>query len=227
MKNIEKCVIIVAGGSGTRMGAEVPKQFLLLAGKPILMHTIGVFYQFDPTMKIVVVLPASQHGLWKDLCDKHHFTIPFQLANGGNERFHSVKNGLAYAPKSGIIAIHDGVRPLVSAETIQRCFDAATTSKAVIPVVPVTESVRQQLTETESIPVNRDAYALVQTPQVFDAQTIHKAYEQPFSPAFTDDATVAESMGIKVQLVQGNFENIKITRPIDLNIAESLFIRHL
>jgi 2-C-methyl-D-erythritol 4-phosphate cytidylyltransferase len=224
MENSQKCVIIVAGGSGTRMGTDVPKQFLLLVGKPILMHTIEVFYRFDQTMKIVVVLPFDQHQVWKDLCTNHAFTIPHQLASGGKVRFDSVKNGLAYAPQSGIIAIHDGVRPLVSQETIQRCFDAMKTAKAVIPVVPVTESVRQRLSDTVSIPVVRDAYALVQTPQVFDAETIHNAYKQPFSHTFTDDATVVENIGVNVQLVEGNFENIKITRPVDLKIAESLLI---
>jgi 2-C-methyl-D-erythritol 4-phosphate cytidylyltransferase len=224
MESIRKCAIIVAGGTGIRMGVQVPKQFLLLAGKPILMHTIEVFHHFDNSMSIVLVLPSNQHRTWNELCTRHSFGILHQLTNGGETRFDSVKNGLVYAPENGIIAIHDGVRPLVSPDTIRRCFDAMKINQAVIPVVSVTESVRQRIANNDSIPVNRDDHVLVQTPQVFDAKTLHEAYQQNFMPEFTDDATVVEKMGIKVQMVEGNFENIKITRPIDLKIAEALYV---
>ena len=225
MENHKNSVIIVAGGSGTRMRASVPKQFLELAGKPILMHTMDVFYQFDNNMLIVVVLPADQHQTWNNLCEKFSFSIPHVLAAGGESRFHSVQNGLAKTPNKGIIAVHDGVRPLVAAETISRCFEAAKIAKGVIPVVPVTESVRLIQENAQSIPVDRDKFVLIQTPQVFDAEILHKAYQQPFSSAFTDDATVVEKLGIGIQLVEGNFENIKITRPLDLLIAEAIISR--
>jgi 2-C-methyl-D-erythritol 4-phosphate cytidylyltransferase len=220
----KETIIIVAGGTGTRMGKNIPKQFLDLQGKPILMHTIEVFHRFDRQMQIIVVLPHDQHKTWEALCKKHHFSINHQLTSGGETRFHSVKNGLALAPETGLIGIHDGVRPLVSAETIERCYTGAEQHGACIPVIPVTESVR--LVEgDQSVPVDRSKYVLIQTPQVFKAEWIHQAYNQPFSGAFTDDATVLEKWGQKVVLTEGNFENIKITRPIDLTLAEALLKR--
>ncbi len=218
-------VIIVAGGSGSRMGGDVPKQFLPLAGKPILMHTIEAFYRFDNQMQIVVVLPRAQHSYWDKLCQKHSFnSIHYQLTSGGETRFHSTLNGLQMLSTEGIIAVHDGVRPLVSQATLQRCFDAAERAKAVVPAVPVNESLRQ-VDGTENHAVSRDAYRIVQTPQVFDAATLHAAFRQPYSTAFTDDASVVESMGVPITIVDGNFENIKITRPIDLFVAEAVISR--
>lgn len=220
---MNRSVIIVAGGSGSRMGTNVPKQFLLLGGRPILMRTIEAFYNFDSAMNIVVVLPADQHDYWQDLCRQYSFTkIPYQLAEGGATRFHSTLNGLSKVPADGVVAVHDGVRPLVSADTLNRCFDAVPANLAVIPAVPINESVRQLNADGGNQSVSRDRYRLVQTPQVFDAQTLHKAFAQPYDELFTDDASVVERMGVKVAIVDGNFENIKITRPIDLVFAEAL-----
>lgn len=223
---MKRCVIIVAGGSGSRMGANIPKQFLLLNGRPILMHTIETFYRFDKQMQIIVVLPSEQHNYWNMLCQQHNFTtINYTLVEGGQTRFHSTLNGLCCAPQQGIIAVHDGVRPLVSTATLQRCFETAVKHKAIIPAIAINESVREILPDNTNIAVNRDNYRLVQTPQVFDAALLHQAFTQPYNPLFTDDASVVEHMGEKVTIVEGNFENIKITRPIDLIIAERLMDR--
>lgn len=213
---MNKAVIIVAGGKGLRMGGDIPKQFLEIDGKPILMHTIQRFYDYDPEMLIVVVLPESQHLFWKRLCDQYHFSIPYTIATGGEERFHSVLNGLNQIPSSyELIAVHDGVRPFVSTEVISRCFDGAKTHGAVIPVIDVVETVRHIIPGgSETVP--RSEYKLVQTPQVFSAPLLRKAYEQPYTTAFTDDASVIESLGHPVVLVEGNRENIKITTKADL-----------
>jgi len=220
---MNRSVIIVAGGSGSRMGGDVPKQFMLLAGRPILMHTIEAFHKFDNQMNIVLVLPAGQHDYWRKLCTEHSFNkIDYQLVDGGATRFHSTLNGLAKVPADGIVAVHDGVRPLVSQATLQRCFSAAEQCKAVVPAIPVNESVRQIESDGGNHAVDRSSYVLVQTPQVFDAQTLHSAFAQPYDPLFTDDASVVERMGVKVSIVEGNFENIKITRPVDLVLAEAL-----
>ena len=219
---MNRSVIIVAGGSGSRMGADVPKQFLPLAGRPILMHTIEAFYNFDNQINIVLVLPTEQHDHWRELCKKHSFNIACQIVSGGETRFHSTLCGLAKVPATGVVAVHDGVRPLVSQATLQRCFDAVGQHRAVVPAIPVNESVRQIEPDGISRAVSRDNYRLVQTPQVFDAATLHQAFRQPYSPMFTDDASVVEQLGVDVTLVEGNFENIKITRPVDLILAEAL-----
>jgi 2-C-methyl-D-erythritol 4-phosphate cytidylyltransferase len=214
--------LIMAGGNGNRMEAQVPKQFLLLNGKPILMHTLERFHSFDPKIQITVVLPPSQIELWKLLCAQHQFTIPHQMTTGGATRFESVKNGLQTLEKvEGIVAIHDGVRPFVSNQTLERCIETAQKMGNAIPVIKPFESVRQ-LTKTGSISVNRDDFALVQTPQTFDIQTIVKSYKQDNSPNFTDDASVLEKTGQPIHLVDGNRENIKITEPIDLILAQAL-----
>lgn len=213
--------LIVAGGKGLRMGSELPKQFLPIGGKPVLMHTLEAFHRFDSAIDLILVLPEEQQGYWKQLCEKHRFTIRHLIANGGETRFHSVKNGLALVSGGGLVGVHDGVRPFVSQEVIRRCYDRAATEKAVIPVVDVVETVRQ-VTESGSRTVNRDDYKLVQTPQVFDADLLRRAYAQDFKPFFTDDASVVEAMGVPVYLVEGNRENIKITTPFDLKIATAL-----
>lgn len=204
-----------------RMGSELPKQFLPIGGKPVLMHTLEAFHRFDSAIDLILVLPEEQQGYWKQLCEKHRFTIRHFIANGGETRFHSVKNGLALVSGGGLVGVHDGVRPFVSQEVIRRCYDRAATEKAVIPVVDVVETVRQ-VTESGSRTVNRDDYKLVQTPQVFDADLLRRAYAQDFKPFFTDDASVVEAMGVPVYLVEGNRENIKITTPFDLKIATAL-----
>lgn len=217
-----KIAIIVAGGKGERMNADIPKQFLEINGLPILMHTLRVFHRFDPAMKLILVLPAVQFGFWKELCHKHAFGLLHQVVEGGTTRFHSVRNGIAaVADARALIAVHDGVRPLVSHDTIQRCFDAALSHQAAIPVVELVDSIRQ-LTETGSIHADRSTFRLVQTPQIFDAALLREAYEQEFSAFFTDDASVVEALGHKVELVEGNRENIKITTEFDLRVANAI-----
>ena len=217
---MKKFVIIVAGGSGSRMGTEIPKQFLELNGKPVLMHTIRIFHEFDPASEIILVLPPNQQQFWKALCLKYSFDLAHQVVSGGPTRFHSVKNGLAKIDESGIVFIHDGVRPLVSAETLKRCLETAREKGNAIPVLPVHESLRKSEGET-TVSVDRSLYFSVQTPQTFRTEQILEAFKQDFDPAFTDDASVAEKAGFSIQLVEGNRENIKITTPTDLIIAEA------
>jgi 2-C-methyl-D-erythritol 4-phosphate cytidylyltransferase len=218
---MKKFAIIVAGGSGSRMGSEIPKQFLELCGKPVLMHTIRVFHDFDPEIKIILVLPEDQKQFWKGLCLKHSFSLQHQVAAGGNIRFHSVLNGLSQIEGEGIVFIHDGVRPLVSPATLYRCLETAQKFGNAIPVLPVNESLRKQEGD-QNISVDRSQYFSVQTPQTFGSWQILEAYKQDFDPAFTDDASVAEKAGFPIQMVEGNRENIKITTPIDLIVAEAL-----
>ena len=213
--------IIVAGGKGVRMGADIPKQFIEIHGKPVLMHTLEAFRRYDASMPLILVLPAVQFGFWDELCRKHDFTLSHTVVAGGETRFQSVKNGLQAIGDAALVAIHDGVRPLVSTETIARCFDEAARHGAVIPVVDLVDSIRQ-LTDDESLSVDRTAYKLVQTPQVFSSEIVLKAYEQNFSSLFTDDASVVEAGGTKIHLVEGNRENIKITTEFDLRIVETL-----
>jgi 2-C-methyl-D-erythritol 4-phosphate cytidylyltransferase len=218
---MKKFALIVAGGIGSRMNTSIPKQFLLLWEKPVLLHTINRFAAYDSTIEIILVLPYSQFEYWKELCIQHDFQIPYRLVAGGSERFESVRNGLSEISEEGLVAIHDGVRPLVSHETIDRCFKMAEEKGNALPVMPVVESVR--LVEGNSnFPVDREKYVTIQTPQVFRVSEIRKAYELGFNPSFTDDATVLEKLGIQINLVEGNRENIKITTPFDLSIAEIL-----
>lgn len=219
----KKTVVIVAGGKGERMHAAVPKQFLELAGEPILMHTLRKFHEFSPRLELILVLPAEQIDFWEKLCRKHAFTLPHTLVEGGNTRFFSVKNGLSKLNNSlGLVAIHDGVRPLVGIETIKKAFEEAEISGAAIPVVDMIESVRKT-DKKGSQSVDRNKYKLVQTPQVFRSEVILKSYEQGYSTQFTDDASVVEAAGYRVKLVEGNRENIKITNAVDLELAEILF----
>jgi 2-C-methyl-D-erythritol 4-phosphate cytidylyltransferase len=218
---MERHVLIVAGGSGRRMGSATPKQFLLLRQRPLLMHTIEKFHTFDNSVAITLVLPEEHVKLWRELVTSHLFSVPHKIVAGGEERFNSVKNGLNSLPAKGVVAIHDGVRPLVSHQTIERCFAGVGISGAAIPVVEPPESVRM-LTVKGSMPLNRSNIRLVQTPQVFSLEVIKKAYMCEYSPAFTDDATVVESAGFAVSLVEGNVENIKITTPADLRYADAV-----
>lgn len=204
------------------MGSELPKQFLPIGGKPVLMHTLQAFYDYDREMRIILVLPASQQAYWVQLCREHHFTVPHEVADGGETRFHSVKNALERVNTSGLVGVHDGVRPFVSQEVIARCYEQAAEKKAVVPVVNVVETVRHLCQGGRSETVPRDEYRLVQTPQVFDAELLLRAYRQPYTPDFTDDASVVEALGEPVWLTEGNRENIKITTPFDLKIAEAL-----
>lgn len=217
---MKKFVIIVAGGSGLRMGAELPKQFLELCGKPVLIHTIQRFIDFDPDCEVILVLPVAQQEFWAQLCLKHSFSLHCQIAPGGETRFHSVQNGLKLIQDEGIVFIHDGVRPLVSQQTIGRCFETAQIYGNALPVLPVHESLRI-LDGDQNTAVDRSKYLIVQTPQTFSTQQILKSYSQPYEPSITDDATVVERAGFQIQLVEGNPENIKITTPTDLIIAEA------
>ena len=216
-------VIIVAGGKGLRMGSDIPKQFLPIGGKPVLMRTLERFREYSPTLQIILVLPKSQQDYWKELCQKHNFTVAYQLADGGESRFHSVQHGLALIPDDaeGVVGVHDGVRPFPSIDVIKNCYEMARAKKAVIPVIPVVETVRH-LEGESSITVPRGDYRLVQTPQTFDIQLLKAANRQPYNDGFTDDASVVEAFGHDVTLVEGNRENIKITTPFDMTIAEAL-----
>ena len=216
-------VIIVAGGKGLRMGSDIPKQFLPIGGKPVLMRTLERFRAYDDALQIILVLPEAQQAYWRELCGQYHFDVEYRLANGGQTRFHSVQNGLALVPDEaeGVVGVHDGVRPFPSIEVIRNCYETARTKKAVIPVIPVVETVRH-LEGDKSVTVPRGDYRLVQTPQTFDIQLLKTANRQPYNDGFTDDASVVESYGFEITLVEGNRENIKITTPYDLKIAEVL-----
>lgn len=213
-------IIIVAGGKGLRMGSDIPKQFLPIGGKPVLMRTIERFHHFSEVLQIILVLPKAQQAYWHGLCEQYQFDVPYLLADGGETRFHSVQHGLALIPDDaqGVVGVHDGVRPFPAIDVIRRCYDTARTAKAVIPVTPVVETLRHITEGTKP----RGDYRLVQTPQTFDIQLLKAANRQPFSEAFTDDASVVESYGHAITMVEGNRENIKITTPFDLAIAETL-----
>ena len=221
-------VIIVAGGKGLRMGSDIPKQFLPIGGKPVLMRTLERFREYSADLQIILVLPEAQQDYWRQLCEKYHFDVKYQLANGGQTRFHSVQNGLALVPDDaeGVVGVHDGVRPFPSIEVIKNCYETARTAKAVIPVIPVVETVRH-LKKEGSVTVPRDEYKLVQTPQTFDIQLLKAANRQPYNDGFTDDASVVESYGHEITLVEGNRENIKITTPYDIVVAEAILTSHL
>lgn len=219
---MKRYAIIVAGGQGVRMGADRPKQFLEIGGKPILRHTIERFLAFDPAVEIVLVLPAAQKDWWRDYCRQHGFLERYSMVSGGITRFHSVQNALKYVGNDGIVAVHDGVRPFLRSDLLVRLFAAAETHRAVIPAVPVVESVRRMEGEAASVPVRRDGLMLVQTPQLFAASVLQEAYRQAFSTAFTDDASVVEAAGIPVHVVPGDRINLKITTPDDLQLAETL-----
>ena len=224
-------IIIVAGGKGLRMGTDIPKQFLPIGGKPVLMRTLERFREYSAELQIILVLPEAQQAYWRELCKQYNFPLPlegaeggfYQLANGGQTRFHSVQNGLAKVPDDaqGVVGVHDGVRPFPSIEVIKNCYETARTKKAVIPVIPVVETVRH-LEGEKSVTVPRGDYRLVQTPQTFDIQLLKAANRQPYNDGFTDDASVVESYGYEITLVEGNRENIKITTPYDMKIAEVL-----
>ncbi|MCR4994510.1 MAG: 2-C-methyl-D-erythritol 4-phosphate cytidylyltransferase [Bacteroidales bacterium] len=251
--------IIVAGGRGLRMGTNLPKQFLPIGGRPVLMHTLESFVRAIPDIHLILVLPADQQTLWHDLCRQHHFTLPHSIVDGGETRFHSVLNGLRTIPADiieAVVGVHDGVRPFASPDVINRCYAAAIHQEAVVPVVPVVETVRQLCRDnrededgqtkmadsqsehllsivsaasatnapqtTASVTIDRSRLRLVQTPQTFTLPLLRQAYKQPYRDAFTDDASVVEALGHPVALVEGNRENIKITTPFDLTIAEAL-----
>ena len=223
---MKKFALIVAGGNGSRMNREIPKQFLELAGLPVLMHTMRTFYRYDADIEIVLVLPEKWIVFWNELCTKYNFTLNYQLVYGGELRFQSVQNGLQKISEDGVVFIHDGVRPLVSEQTIKNCFEMAEKRGNSLPVVPVSESVRE-VNGDSNMAVERSKYFLVQTPQTFRVMLIKKAYRLAGSVEFTDDASVLESIGEDIHLTEGNRENIKITYPEDLLFAEAILSRQL
>jgi 2-C-methyl-D-erythritol 4-phosphate cytidylyltransferase len=217
----KRYAIIVAGGNGTRMNSPVPKQFLKLEGKPIILHTINKFLDTDPNIEIILVLPQEHLQYWEQLCSEYMFHKPVKIAYSGESRFHSVKNGLEFVTEDGIVAVHDAVRPLVSSKTILATYKAAEMYGNAVPAIPIYDSIRQ-IESTRTIAVDRSRYCATQTPQCFRSDIIKKAYQQEYHYTYTDDAMVVEAMGEHIRLVDGNPENIKITSPKDLLIAEVL-----
>ena len=223
-------IIIVAGGKGLRMGGEIPKQFLPIGGRPILMRTLERFREYSTTLQIILVLPKDQQDYWLQLCKEYDFKVDYQMTDGGETRFHSVQHGLALIPDDaeGVVGVHDGVRPFPSIEVIRNCYETARVKQAVIPVIPVVETLRvidpigtiETIVPTHTVP--RNDYRLVQTPQTFDIQLLKAANRQPYNDNFTDDASVVEAFGQEITLVEGNRENIKITTPYDMIVAEAL-----
>lgn len=220
-------IIIVAGGKGLRMGGDIPKQFMKIGGEPVLMHTLRRFREYSEKLNIILVLPHDQQGYWQQLCQQHHFDVEHQVVDGGETRFDSSKNGLSAIPDDaeGVVGIHDGVRPFVSVEVIDRCFETARDEYACIPVLPVTDTLRYIDPHGGGKNVIRSDYRIVQTPQAFDIALLKQAFNRPYQESFTDDASVVEALGCQVQMVEGNRENIKITTPFDLAVAETLMKR--
>ncbi|GGF41540.1 2-C-methyl-D-erythritol 4-phosphate cytidylyltransferase [Echinicola rosea] len=224
---MNKAAIIVAGGRGTRMGSPIPKQYLEIGGKPVLMHTLEVFYQLDPSMKIILVIPAVDFSFWEELCQKFEFKVSHEVVAGGKSRFQSVKNGLdSLEWEEGLVAIHDGVRPFVSPEVVSLSFEKAQEHGSAIAVVPLKDSIRKLTDENKSFYQERQYFRLVQTPQTFDLKMIKQAFDVTELHHFTDDATVYEHQGWQVHLIAGNPENIKITTPEDMEYAQFLLQRN-
>ena len=220
---MKKYAIIVAGGKGLRMNTELPKQFIPINGKPLLMSTLEAFFRYDNEIELILVLPVLQQEYWFVICKQYGFTISHQIANGGETRFHSVKNGLMLIPdvEESVVAIHDGVRPFVSQKTISEAFKCAEKYGSAVPAIDPVDSIRK-LTGDGSEALDRTKLKMVQTPQVFKNSILKKAYLQEYTPSFTDDASVVEKCGHPIILTEGNWENIKITTPLYLHIAEVL-----
>lgn len=223
---MKEFAIIVAGGSGTRMGKPLPKQYLEIGGRPILMHTLSRFHQYSTDLELILVIPETDFSLWKELCHQFQFQIPHRLVKGGNSRFHSVKNGLnAINEHEGMVAIHDGVRPFVTREMIGRGFDEAKASGSAVATIPLKDSIRKTGADGSSRFQKREEFRLVQTPQIFELGKIKKAFDVEEQSHFTDDATVYEYQGWAVKLFDGDVSNIKITTPEDIDFAEFLLGR--
>lgn len=215
-------LIIVAGGSGTRMNSAVPKQFIQINGKAILIRTLEQFFSYNPQMNVVVVVHQDYQTMLQEILDLHKLSEKkIKITVGGFSRFDSVKNGLtSLENEDGVVGIHDAARPFVSVKTIANCYETAAKLGNAIPCMPIHESLRQ-INGNDNAVVNRDHFRIIQTPQCFLLEDIRKAFEQPYQERFTDDATVLETTGKKINLVEGNIENIKITTASDLNIAEA------
>ena len=216
--------IIVAGGKGERMGAALPKQFMELCGRPVLMHAIDRFKAYDPGLHVILVLPAEYRPLWEGLCRRHGFATEVEVVDGGPTRFHSSQNGVAAIPAGahGVAAIHDGARPLPPPGMIARCYETAAEEFAAVPTLPVADTLRVRTPGGGSRTADRSAFRAAQTPQVFDIQLLKRAFAQPYDPAFTDDASVVEALGCGVAEVEGDRRNIKLTTPEDFAVAEAL-----
>lgn len=221
LSEYKKYAIVVAGGKGERMQTTQPKQFIIIDGKPLLMHTLMAFSRYDINLEIILVLPDGQLKNWGQICKKYHFNVRHQVIAGGPERFHSVKSGLKLVEKESLVAVHDGVRPLLSLNLIRRTFEAAVKYGAAIPCIEVKDSLRE-INGASSVPVDRHKMRLVQTPQCFRSGLLIDAYNISYQPQFTDDASVVENAGHKIFIVEGDPLNIKVTLPMDLIIAETL-----
>jgi len=218
---MKKYVIITASGKGLRMQSDIPKQFIEIAEKPILIHTIEKFYNYDKQINIIVTLNSQMLEYWQDLIEKYKFKIQHKTVIGGDTRFQSIKNAITEIEENSITAVHDAVRPLVSLNTIVRCFKKAEECGNAVPYININESIRE-ISGNENKIANRENFVLIQTPQVFKSDILIKAYKQEFSESFTDDASVIENIGYEINLIEGNSENIKITKPQDLKIIEAL-----
>jgi 2-C-methyl-D-erythritol 4-phosphate cytidylyltransferase len=218
---MKKYAIIVAGGTGKRMGESLPKQFLKLGGTPILIHTLQAFQVADPEIELILTLPQEEIQFWDELNIWHQNYLEHKVVAGGETRFHSVKNALEHV-EEGLVAVHDGVRPFISADIINRSFEKAQENKAVVTAVLMKDSVRQLDEQGNSKNLDRSSLRMIQTPQTFDVKLLKSAYDTPFNSSFTDDASVVESNGHNITLIEGDYQNIKITTPEDLIIAEAL-----
>jgi len=221
MEQLRKIAIIVAGGSGTRMGSTMPKQFLELAGKPVLYHTIAAFINAYEDMEVVLVVPEAHFAPAQQVLNCFSTAPAVTLVKGGETRFHSVKNGLQQVQEKSVVFVHDGVRPLLSAALIHTCYEAALVHGNAIPVTDMKDSIRELQGDANKA-VNREWYKIIQTPQTFLSEQLLPAFELPYDPLFTDEATVVERLGHRIHLVVGEERNIKITRPLDLVIAHAL-----
>jgi len=218
---LKRTMIVVAGGTGSRMGSNVPKQFLLLKGIPMLMHTLRTLHRADGTMGLVLVLPPDHLEEWESQCETLGFDVPHTVVAGGATRFRSVENGLKAAKNADFIGVHDGVRPFVAKSVVENCFTAAAQHGAAVPAVPIAQSLRE-IKSGSNASVDRSAFRAVQTPQCFRASILIEAYAKAPHDLFTDDASVVEALGQRIALVEGNVENIKVTTPLDLKLAELL-----
>lgn len=218
---MKKIVIIVAGGTGTRMQGMIPKQFIEINGKPVIIFSLEAFYQYDNSIQFIIALHGEYFSMWRKIIKKYPVFSGHTIVPGGKTRFHSVLNALKMIEEDSLVAIHDAVRPLVSRATISRCFQTAEINGCAIPCLEISESVRE-ITSIGTRPVNRDKFRTIQTPQVFRSDILKTAYRRTYRINFTDDATVVEKAGYRITLVEGNRENIKITTKEDLILAESL-----
>ena len=218
----ERYVIIPAGGTGSRMGAQVPKQMLDLDGVPVLRRTLELFVRQPFEVHVIIAINQSIRSMWVDYCRRENLLFKYVLVSGGMTRFHSVRKSLRYVPDGALVAVHDAVRPLLRPEDVGRLFDEGEVSPAVIPVLPVADSMRRILPDGGSEGVNRESYRLVQTPQVFHSEILKRAYDTAYSPDFTDDASVVEKSGVPLHLTAGSRFNFKLTTPEDMTLAEAV-----